>query len=134
MTKGNNPAGDREVREMINQMVRLGLKGAYNLKNVFPGSPFMPSSMPTEKEVQTKSTILSKKVLADWNTLRKIVERHHDVLEKRWAKKTRTKQKDLLLQAWPNMSPTHHPDLRRIVRKILEGDCRVIEISGCVLW
>lgn len=107
---GNMPSNDREVKDMIAQMDRLGLKGAYNPKNHFPGSLFMPSAFPSPKEVQEKAERLSQKVLSDWDTLQKIAERHHVVIEKRWLKRTRTKQKDLLKLAWTNMWPTHRPD------------------------
>jgi hypothetical protein len=48
--------------------------------------------------------------LSDWQILRKIVERHAEVLEEGWMKKTRKKQKEILLEAWPNMSASHRPD------------------------
>ncbi|KUJ07127.1 uncharacterized protein LY89DRAFT_601789, partial [Mollisia scopiformis] len=75
-----------------------------------PGSPFTPREFPEPAEVQRRAKAGSEKVLSDWNTLRKIVERHAEVLEKRWVKKTKKKQRDMLLQAWPNMSATHRPD------------------------
>ncbi|TVY81496.1 hypothetical protein LSUE1_G004095 [Lachnellula suecica] len=107
---GNMPSTTKDFTEMIKQMDKLGLKGIYNPKNVYPGSPFTPSSFPTAPEVQQRARSGSEKVLHDWNLLRRIVERHSDVLEKRWAKKTRKKQKEILLQAWPNMAATHRPD------------------------
>ena len=86
------------------------MKGAYNPKNVYPGSPFPPSPEPTAAEVRQQPKYGSQSVLEHWDTLRKIVERHAETLEKHWMKKTRKKQKDLLLQAWPNMTVSHRPD------------------------
>jgi hypothetical protein len=107
---GRMPATNKEFAEMAKQMDDRGLKGAYNPKNLYPGSPFEPSSFPSAKEVRQQAKSGSQKVLSDWNMLRKIVERHHEVLEKRWVKKTKKKQKEMLLQAWPNMSSSHRPD------------------------
>jgi hypothetical protein len=107
---GRMPASDQEFADMAEQMDAMGLKGAYNPKHMYPGSPFAPSVYPTPAEVRQQAKTGSQKVLSDWDTLRKIVERHAEVLEKRWVKKTKKKQKDLLLQAWPNMSSSHRPD------------------------
>jgi len=107
---GRMPATDKEFAEMAKQMDDWGLKGAYNPKNLYPGSPFEPSSFPSPTEVRRQAKSGSQKVLSDWKTLQKIVERHHEVLEKRWVKKTKKKQKEMLLQAWPNMSSSHRPD------------------------
>lgn len=104
------PTNSHDFKDFVNQMDDLGLKGYYNPKNAYPGSPFTPSSFPTAEEVQKEAKFGAERVLSDWNTLRNIVERHSETLEKRWVKKTRKKQKDLLLQAWPNMSPSHRPD------------------------
>ncbi|KAF4628292.1 hypothetical protein G7Y89_g9859 [Cudoniella acicularis] len=79
-TKGRMPTNEEEYKELSRQMDDLGLKGAYNPINLFPGSPYTPSLNPTPYE---------------------IVERYSEVLEKRWVKKTRKKQKDLLLQFSP---------------------------------
>jgi hypothetical protein len=111
LAKNNKyPTNPKDFKEFARQMDALGLKGAYNPKNVYPGSPFMPTSEPTAAEVRQQAKYGSQKVLEHWDTLRKIVERHAETLEKRWMKKTRKKQKDILLQAWPNMSSSHRPD------------------------
>ncbi|TVY44381.1 hypothetical protein LOCC1_G003492 [Lachnellula occidentalis] len=104
------PMSHQEYLETMEKMDYMGVKGYYNPKNIYPGSPFTPSSEPSPAEVRKQAKIGSERVLSDWHTLRKIVEKHSVVLEKRWVKKTRKKQKDLLLQAWPNMSPSHRPD------------------------
>lgn len=107
---GRWPTTDEDFKEMVKQMDFLGLKGPYHPKNAYPGSPYMNCRRPTAAQVRKEAKFASERVLSDWNTLRKIVERHAETLEKRWTKKTRKKQKELLLQAWPNMSPTHRPD------------------------
>ncbi|KAF7920988.1 hypothetical protein BELL_0534g00060 [Botrytis elliptica] len=110
MAKGRMATTKDEYEEMHNQMSRMGLKGAYNPANVYPGSRFTPSSKPTPEEVREKARLSSQKILSDWNTLRTIVQLHADTLEKRWMKKSRKKQREMLLEAWPNMSTTHRPD------------------------
>ncbi|KAE9366427.1 hypothetical protein N431DRAFT_351887 [Stipitochalara longipes BDJ] len=110
MENGKMPSSRHEVAAMAQQMDDLGLKGAYNPKNHYAGSPFTPSSFPKPAEVQQQAKHGSQRVLADWRILRKIVERHAETLEKRWMKKTQKKQKEILLQAWPNMCPNHRPD------------------------
>lgn len=104
------PETKQEMDEMVEQMNEMGLKGWYHPANCYPGSPFTPSELLEPEEAQKRARYGSEKVLSDWNILRKIVERHAEVLEKRWMKKTKKKQKELLLQAWPNMSATHRPD------------------------
>ncbi|TGO44513.1 hypothetical protein BCON_0505g00060 [Botryotinia convoluta] len=110
IAKGRMATTKDEYEEMNNQMSRMGLKGAYNPANVYPGSRFTPSSKPTPEEVREKARLSSQKILSDWNILRTIVQLHADTLEKRWMKKSRKKQRELLLEAWPNMSTTHRPD------------------------
>lgn len=91
------PSSPEELQEMIKHMSRMGMKGT-------------PSSQPKPPEVREKARSSSQKILSDWNTLQKIVELHADLLETRWIKKSRKKQRELLLKAWPNMSATHRPD------------------------
>lgn len=73
-----------DFAEMARSMGDLGLRGAYDPSYVYQGSPFLPSRSlkydAAAKEVRTHS----QSILSQWNTLQKIVERHHDVLGKRW--------------------------------------------------
>ncbi|KAF7871772.1 hypothetical protein EAF04_003879 [Stromatinia cepivora] len=125
MAKGRMLESRAEFAEMAKQMNNMGLKGAYNPANVYPGSHFTPTSKLKPEEMREKARSSSQKILSDWNTLRKIVELHADTLEKRWIKKSRKKQKELLLKAWPNMSPTHRPDYeayrQECTGKVLKG-------------
>ena len=47
-----------------------------------------------------------------WQLLHVIIERHETSIRKRWGKKTRQKRLDVLLGAWPGMSPAPRPDFR----------------------
>lgn len=103
---------EREHAKMI-KMPDNGLilkNSAYNPANVYEGSPWMPKEFSTPQQVRDEASSMSAKVLEDWKTLKMIVEMHQEVLSKRWLKKTRKHQKELLLSAWPAMSAMHRPD------------------------
>ncbi|KAK6603053.1 hypothetical protein H4I96_05821 [Botrytis cinerea] len=110
MANGQMVTTEEEYEERKKKMSRMGLEGVDNPANVIPGSPFTSSSELKPNEVREKARLASQKILSDWNTLRTILQLHANTLEKRWMKKSRTKRKDLLLEAWPNMSTTHRPD------------------------
>jgi hypothetical protein len=110
MESSRVPTGDYAIAAMTQQLNGLGLNWPDNPQNPSSGSLFTPGPSPTPAEIRQQAKDGSQKVLQDWDRLRKIVERHAETLEKRWMKKTRKKQKELLLQAWPNMSPAHRPD------------------------
>ncbi|RHZ45742.1 uncharacterized protein CDV56_100498, partial [Aspergillus thermomutatus] len=69
-----------------------------------------PTSYPTADEVRQESRQRASKILSDWETLNKIIERHEERIQKRWRQKTKTKRHQILLSAWPNMSKMHRPD------------------------
>jgi hypothetical protein len=56
-----------------------------------------PSSMPTAAEVRKEARERSTEVLAQWDILRKTIDRHEEVLRKRWLKKTKTQRTAILL-------------------------------------
>jgi hypothetical protein len=70
-----------------------------------PAPPFA-----SEEEVTKQARKWSKDVLADYGTLRLILERHEETIRKRWMKKTKNQRKTILLNSWPNMSLRHRPD------------------------
>lgn len=82
----------------------------------------MPSSTPTAAEVQREARERSTHVLASWNQLQQILERHEDVIRKRWLKKTKTQRTAIILKAWPKMSATHRPDYEALRKE--GGDFR----------
>ena len=47
-----------------------------------------------------------------WYTLRAILERHEDVIRRRWGKKSQEQRKRTLLHAWPEILPKHRPDYK----------------------
>ncbi|KAF2469970.1 uncharacterized protein BDR25DRAFT_325730 [Lindgomyces ingoldianus] len=78
----------------------------------------MPPSFPLLEEVRQKARSFSEKLLKDWQTLNAIIERHKEVIRKRWISKSKGKREQILLDAWPNMSTKHRPD----VESYLQGN------------
>ena len=56
--------------------------------------------------------ITSADVYSRWVELREILERHEELIRKRWLKRSREQRKKLLLSIWPEMSAHHRPDFR----------------------
>lgn len=82
-----------------------------NPKNFFASTKLpQPSSYPKPKEARQQANERSAAVLSYWSTLQKILDRHEEIVRKRWMKKTKTQRKTVLLTAWPNMISTHRPD------------------------
>jgi hypothetical protein len=75
-----------------------------------PGMP-LPGSMPSPKEVRRDARRLATKLFEDRTTLQKITECHEETIRTRWSKKSNPQKKRLQLEAWPNMSNRHRPDV-----------------------
>ncbi|KAK2760336.1 hypothetical protein FQN54_002404 [Arachnomyces sp. PD_36] len=69
-----------------------------------------PPSFPTAEEVKKEAEKRAKEIFADRTTLRKVLDRHEDVIRKRWMKKTKEQRKKVLLTAFPQLPPIHRPD------------------------
>ena len=67
-------------------------------------------STPTPGKGRKQATEMSRDVLANWNRLHQILERHEEVVRKRWLKKTKAQRKSLLLKISPEMPLFHRPD------------------------
>ena len=57
-------------------------------------------------------------IFDDLQELRIITDAYSEVLRRRWAKKHHENRRTVLLEAWPNMNPTHRPDFDVIRRKL----------------
>ncbi|KAJ6191977.1 hypothetical protein J3E72DRAFT_204991 [Bipolaris maydis] len=77
-----------------------------------PDSVLEPSSFPTPQEVRSATSQYAKQLFKDHDTLLKIVDRHENVLRRRWMKKSRSQKKMILLDAWPDMPSQHRPDIQ----------------------
>lgn len=94
----------------------------------------MPSSMPTAAEVQREARERSTHVLASWNQLRQILERHEDTIRKRWMKKTKTQRTTIVLGTWPKMSATHRPDYEALRKEGGDFKSHKTKFREAYLW
>lgn len=70
--------------------------------------PTLPPS-----EIQKQATNRSYAIHAAYRTLGNMVERHEQTIQTRWMKKSKQKRLGILLNAWPGMAPSIHPDWDR---------------------
>ncbi|OJJ45552.1 hypothetical protein ASPZODRAFT_143444 [Penicilliopsis zonata CBS 506.65] len=68
----------------------------------------------TAEDVEKAATGMAQSVLEHWKKLGNILDRHEQVIRKRWAKKKMPDRKKILLGAWPNMQPERRPDYARL--------------------
>lgn len=69
-----------------------------------------PASFPTPDEVKHNAQKRATSLLTNCAILRKVLDRHEDVIRKRWMKKTKEQRKKILLTALPKLPPFHRPD------------------------
>ena len=62
------------------------------------------------EEVQNHARAFSHFIFADWTKLNAALKRFEGTVKKRWLKKSPAQRRAILLQAWPDMAPTHRPD------------------------
>jgi hypothetical protein len=93
-----------------------------------------PSSLPTPTEVQQEACELSNEVLSHWTTLQKILERHEELLRKRWMKKSKAQRMEILLKAWPNLPSTHRPDYLAFRKESPEQRAQGTKFKGAYMW
>ncbi len=80
----------------------------------------MPSYFPTASEVKEEGQQLAQGILSEHAELRGIVDRHEELIRKRWLKKNKREQSVILLSAWPNIPPCHRPDFEALRREEAE--------------
>ncbi|MCJ1246838.1 hypothetical protein MMC30_004047 [Trapelia coarctata] len=93
-----------------------------------------PTSFPTANKIRKEARERSEKIFADWTTLHWILERHEEIIRKRWMKKTREQRKKVLLGAWPNMSSTHRPDFQALQRETPQQRSSGTKFREAFLW
>jgi hypothetical protein len=64
----------------------------------------------TAEEIRHESRGRVKKILANYETLGRILDRHEATIHKRWTKRNKNQRLKLLLEAWPDMPTSHRPD------------------------
>ena len=88
----------------------------------------------TRDEIGDLARKFSHQIFADYTQLNAILKRYEEVVQKRWMKKNDKKRRAILLQAWPDMAPTHRPDFVSF-RKIFKNHPRSrTMLSKAYLW
>lgn len=64
----------------------------------------------TDDELADLARKFSHRVLTNWARLNAILKRYEDAVQRRWMKKNGKQRRCILLEAWPDMAPTHRPD------------------------
>lgn len=93
-----------------------------------------PSSFPTAAEARLQAFERSNKILSDWATLQKILDRHEETLRKRWMKKSKAQRKTILLIAWPDMPSTHQPDYEAFRKESLQQISLGTKFKNAYMW
>lgn len=93
-----------------------------------------PSSMPSPAEVRKEARERSTEVLSYWNRLRQILERHEDVIRKRWMKKSKAHRSKILLEAWPGLSANHRPDFEALIKEGSQLQTKGTKSRDAYLW
>ncbi|QSZ29250.1 hypothetical protein DSL72_003762 [Monilinia vaccinii-corymbosi] len=93
-----------------------------------------PSSMPSPAEVRKEAKERSTAVLSHWNRLRQILERHEEVIRKRWMKKSKVHRSRIILQAWPGLSATHRPDFQAWIKEGSQVKTKGTRFREAYLW
>lgn len=71
----------------------------------------------TANEVQEEARGRVDDIFSNLDVLRRILDRHEGVIQKRWLKKTKAQRQKILLSAWPGMCPNHRPNFEAVRRK-----------------
>ncbi|MCJ1352732.1 MAG: hypothetical protein MMC33_002716 [Icmadophila ericetorum] len=98
-----------------------------------PGFP-KPSSYPSPAKVRREAKTLSQEIFATWDTLHAILERHEEVIRRRWGKKSQEQRKKVLLTAWPNMAPHHRPDYSVMDKESPEQRANGTKYRDAYVW
>lgn len=93
-----------------------------------------PPSMPNTNEVRQEARERSTEVLSNWNRLRHILERHEEVIRKRWMKKSKVQRSEIILQAWPGLSANHRPDFLALVEEGGQTRSTSTKFREAYLW
>lgn len=82
------------------------------------------------REAHTRAT----NVLESWRTLNRIIGLHKKTLEERWLNSSPSLRQSILLQAWPQMSDTHRPDLWALERESQEQRQAGTAYKDAFMW
>ncbi|KAE8453917.1 hypothetical protein EG329_007693 [Mollisiaceae sp. DMI_Dod_QoI] len=100
----------------------------------FAGLGLPVPSTPTPTEVRKEARERSTEVISRWSELRQILDRHEEMLRKRWLKKTKSQRTAILLQAWPKMASVHRPDYDAFLREDALSEPNRIKFREAYIW
>ncbi|KAL7903771.1 hypothetical protein GGI35DRAFT_472872 [Trichoderma velutinum] len=69
-------------------------------------APKLPSAVEVRAEAKERATA----IFDNYELLKAILLRHESTIQRRWTKKSRQQRINILLKAWPGMTPNHRPD------------------------
>ncbi|PNP44481.1 hypothetical protein TGAMA5MH_03786 [Trichoderma gamsii] len=69
-------------------------------------APKLPSAVEVRAEAKERATA----IFDNYELLNGILIRHESTIQRRWTKKNRQQRINILLKAWPGMTPNHRPD------------------------
>ncbi|KAL8825950.1 MAG: hypothetical protein Q9170_007594 [Blastenia crenularia] len=71
----------------------------------------------TFKQAEETSQAILGALFEAWDQLKSIVGQYETTIQTRWLKKTSKQRKEILLEAWPEMSRIHRPDFEVLRRE-----------------
>ncbi|KAF8860574.1 hypothetical protein BDZ45DRAFT_672478 [Acephala macrosclerotiorum] len=103
------PDGDIDFEKHQEEMVKI----------IDPGSSQQYTSFLTASEARTTARMRSDKIFEHWTALQKILQRHEEIIRKRWLKKSREQRTKIIQTAWnrPNLATTHRPDFTAFMKE-----------------
>ena len=93
-----------------------------------------PSSFPSATAVKREARAYSRDIFASWETLHAILDRHENLIRRRWSKKSQDQRKKVLLGAWPKMSLSHRPDYKVIGNETVQERRKGTKYREAYLW
>jgi hypothetical protein len=93
-----------------------------------------PSSFPTAADVRREARSYSSVIFARWNALHDILDRHEELIGRRWLKKTHSQRITILQSAWPGMSKDHRPDFVALQKETVQMRRHGSQYRDAYLW
>lgn len=88
----------------------------------------------TKDEISALARKFSHQIFADWTKLNAILKRYEEVVQRRWMRKSAKQRRAILLQAWPDMAPTHRPDFVGFRKAFKNSPRSRTMLSKSYLW
>lgn len=86
------------------------------------------------EEAAKEAEKLSTNLFQSFKTLRYIICRYEAVIQERWSQMTQEERQKILLEAWPDMSPCHRPDLWALRRETAKEREAGTKFKDAYMW